>query len=84
MFSGRIEMPIEEYNSMKQRIEEYEKIINSISKDTSKFKEENETLRSLLIEISELSASERIFSWKDIQKKINNLVIKDDFNKEEK
>lgn len=77
-------MPIEEYNSMKQRIEEYEKIINSISKDTSKFKEENETLRSLLIEISELSASERIFSWKDIQKKINNLVIKDDFNKEEK
>lgn len=74
-------MPIEEYNSMKSKIEEYEKIINNISKDASRFKEENETLKSLLIEIGELDLFERTFSWKETKSKIYNLPLEDEFYK---
>ena len=74
MSSGRIEMPLEEYNGMKSKIDEFEKILNKTSKDASKHKEENELMKKLLSEISIMKVSERIFNWEDIKEKIDEIL----------
>ena len=72
MSSGRIEMPLEEYNAMKAKIEEFEKELNELSKETSKYKKENEFMKDILSEITEMKIFERIFSWNNLKKSIEN------------
>jgi hypothetical protein len=72
MSSGRIEMPLEEYNAMKAKIEEFEKELNELSKETSKYKKENESMKDILSEIIEMKMFERIFSWNNLKKSIEN------------
>jgi len=72
MSSGRIEMPLEEYNAMKAKIEEFEKELNELSKETSKYKKENESMKDILSEITEMKIFERIFSWNNLKKSIEN------------
>ena len=72
MSTGRIEMPLEEYNAMKAKIEEFEKELNELSKETSKYKKENEVMKDILSEITEMKIFERIFSWNNLKKSIEN------------
>ena len=72
MSTGRIEMPLEEYNAMKAKIEEFEKELNELSKETSKYKKENESMKDILSEITEMKIFERIFSWNNLKKSIEN------------
>jgi hypothetical protein len=72
MSTGRIEMPLEEYNAMKAKIEEFEKELNELSKEASKYKKENEVMKDILSEITEMKIFERIFSWNNLKKSIEN------------
>lgn len=72
MSSGRIEMPLEEYNAMKAKIEEFEKELNELSKEASKCKKENESMKDILSEITEMKIFERIFNWNNLKKSIEN------------
>ena len=65
-------MPLEEYNAMKAKIEEFEKELNELSKETSKCKKENEVMKDILSEITEMKIFERIFSWNNLKKSIEN------------
>ena len=74
MSNGRIEIPLDEYNAMSAKIKEHEKIINDMSHEASRFKEENEALRDLLTEISGMNSLDRIMQWGKIKEKIETLL----------
>ena len=74
MFGGRIEMPLEEYNAMKSKIDDYEKVINNISGDASRFKEENEALKSALSDIVSAGLTERLFKWRELKQKVEHFL----------
>lgn len=74
MSKGRIEIPLEEYNTMCDKIKEHERIINDMSHEASRFKEENEALRDLLTEISGMDSLDRVIQWGKIKEKIETLL----------
>ena len=74
MFSGRIEMPLEEFNAMKSKIDEFEKVLNSISGEAAKYKELNEEMKSLLEEISAMTIADRFTSWFKMKEKIDKFL----------
>jgi hypothetical protein len=74
MFGGRIEMPLEEFNAMKSKIDEFEKVLNSISGETAKYKEENEELKEFLDEIRSMSALDRLTSWYKLNSKFDKFL----------
>jgi len=74
MFGGRIEMPLEEFNAMKSKIDEFEKVLNSISGEATKYKEENEDLKEFLDEIRSMSALDRLTSWYKLNSKFDKFL----------
>ena len=76
MSSGRLELPLEEYNSMKSKIEEYEKTISSMSKDITIYKEENKEMKSFISEVMDAKTSERIFGWENFKEKAETFLNK--------
>ena len=70
MSSGRIEIPMDEYRGMKDRIEELEKTLVSKDKEIESIKEKYLTVETQLEDIASLSLSERIFNWGSNIKKI--------------
>lgn len=74
MFGGRIEMPLEEFNAMKSKIDEFEKVLNSISGEAAKYKELNEEMKSLLEEISAMTIADRFTSWFKMKEKIDKFL----------
>jgi hypothetical protein len=74
MSNGRIEIPLDEYNAMSEKIKEHEKVINSISHEASNFKEENEALRDLLTEIHGMNSFDRVTQWANIKRKIEGFL----------
>jgi hypothetical protein len=74
MSNGRIEIPLDEYNSMKAKIDEFEKILNNTSKEAAKYKEENELIREFLENIQEVTFYQRVFNWNNVKDKINNFL----------
>lgn len=74
MSNGRIEIPLDEYNAMSAKIKEHEKIINDMSHEASKFKEDNEALRGLLYEIDKMDSFDRVTQWGDIKRQIAELL----------
>lgn len=70
MSSGRIEIPMDEYRGMKDRIEELEKTLVSKDKEIESLKEKYLTVETQLEDIASLSLSERIFNWGSNIKKI--------------
>lgn len=71
MFSGRIEIPMDEYRGMKERIEELERILASKDKEMEILKDQKLTAQANLEDIASLSFVERVFSWK---RNINNII----------
>ena len=70
MSSGRIEIPMDEYRGMKDRIEELEKTLVSKDKEIENLKDKCLTVETQLEDIASLSLSERIFNWGSNIKKI--------------
>jgi len=70
MSSGRIEIPMDEYRGMKDRIEELEKTLVSKDKEIENLKDKCLTVETQLEDIVSLSLSERVFNWGSNLKKI--------------
>lgn len=63
MSGGRIEIPMDEYRGMKERIEELEKTLASKDKEIEILKDKCLTVESQLEDITSLSLVERVFNW---------------------
>ena len=63
MSGGRIEIPMDEYRGMKERIEELEKTLASKDKEIEILKDKCLTVESQLDDIASLSLVERVFNW---------------------
>lgn len=74
MSSGRIEMPLEEFNAMKSKIDEFEKVLNSMSKEASIYKEESEKAKDLLVDIYSMTLMDRLTGWKKVKEKLGEFL----------
>ena len=63
MSNGRIEIPMDEYKGMKERIEDLEKTLASKDKEIEILKDKCLTVENQLEDIASLSLVERVFSW---------------------
>lgn len=63
MSNGRIEIPMDEYRGMKERIEELEKTLASKDKEIEILKDKCLTVETQLDDIASLSLVERVFNW---------------------
>ena len=64
MSGGRIEIPMSEYNWMKERIEELEKELVDKNKELEKCTDKLLSTQIQLEDILSLSLVERVFKWK--------------------
>lgn len=71
---ARIEISLDEYNSLKNKKKELEAIIGSQKQEIVNLKEKNEEYKDLLKEVSELKFFERTIHWKNTVDEINNTL----------
>lgn len=71
---ARIEISLEEYNSLKNKNKELEAIIGKQKQEIASLKEKNEEYRNLLEEIKNLKFFERTIHWKNTMNEINSLL----------
>ena len=74
MSSGRIEIPMNEFKGMREKIDSLEKTLASKDKEIEVLKDKNITLQNTLEDISTMSLFERIFNWKS---NVKNLLGND-------
>lgn len=67
---ARIEIPMEEYQGMKERIETLEKALVESQKKAEQYQTKYDTLVLDVEDLEELSLFERIFDFKSIIKRI--------------
>ena len=70
MYNGRIEIPMDEYKGMKERIESLEKALVSKDKEIEVLKNSYLVSQNNLEDIATLSLFERVFNWKSNIKNI--------------
>jgi hypothetical protein len=70
MSSGRIEIPMDEYKGMKEKIESLEKTLASKDKEIEVLKNSYLVSKNALEDIATLSLFERVFNWKSNVKNI--------------
>lgn len=70
---ARIEISMEEYNAMKQKVRNLEEALVSVNKETLAYKEKYNAMRELVGEIKDAPFFSRIFGWKKIVESINAL-----------
>ena len=61
---SRIEIPMNEYNGMKERIESLERAVVEKDKKIDNLKNDNLKLQTTLEDVSEMALIDRIFKWK--------------------
>ena len=71
---ARIEISLEEYNSLKNKNKELEALIGSQKQEIASLKEKNEEYKELLKEVRDLKIFERAIYWKNIMNEINSLL----------
>jgi len=71
---ARIEIPMEEYNGMKERIESLERAVVEKDKKIDNLKNDNLKLQTTLEDVSEMALIDRIFKWKSTF----NMVVGDE------
>ena len=71
---ARIEISLEEYNSLKNKNKELEAIIGKQKQEIASLKEKNEEYKDLLEEVRNLKIFERALHWKDTMDEINELL----------
>lgn len=70
MYNGRIEIPMDEYKGMKERIESLEKALVSKDKEIEVLKNSYLVSQNNLEDIASLNLIERVFNWKSNIKNI--------------
>ena len=65
---GKIDIPIEVYQSLKDDIAKKDEIITSLSKNNSELSDKFNDLRAKAIDLVASSFSERLFNWGSITK----------------
>lgn len=65
---ARIEISIEEYNGLKNKIKQLESALVDVSKEASTYKEKLGILEGLVIDLDDEKLVDRLFSWKSIVK----------------
>ena len=71
---ARIEISLDEYNSLKNKNKELEAIIDSQKQEIAGLKEKNEEYKNLLEDISELKFFERTIHWKNTIDEIYDIL----------
>lgn len=71
---ARIEISLDEYNSLKNKKKELEAVIGSQKQEIANLKEKNEEYKDFLKDISELKFFERTIHWKNTIDEINNTL----------
>ena len=70
MSNGRIEIPMDEYKGMKERIESLEKTLVSKDKDIEALQNENLLLQTKLEDVVTMPLFDRLFSWGKLTKEV--------------
>lgn len=78
MSSGRIEISIEEYIVLKNKIKTLESSLIDVSKDASKYKEKSNNLESLMKDVESLTLIERVLHWKQYKEQIIETIGEND------
>lgn len=63
---ARIEIPMEEYNSLKQKVRELESTLGDVSKEAALYKEKLGNLKGLIIDLENETLIDRVFHWKGV------------------
>ena len=71
---ARIEISLDEYNSLKNKKKELEAIIGSQKQEIETLNEKNEEYQDLLKDISELKFFERTIHWKNTIDEIYDIL----------
>ena len=70
---ARIEIPIEEYQGLKNKIKSLEDALGEVSKDAALSKEKLEKIESIVMDLGEEKLIDRLFSWKKIIEPLQKL-----------
>ena len=73
---SRIEISIQEFNSLKDKIRTLESSLIDVSKEAAIYKEKYSALRDLSMDLENESLLNRIFNWKDILKPFKKLLLR--------
>lgn len=60
---ARIEVSLNEYNSLKRKIKDLEDTLNDVSKESAAYKEKLKKLEMLVSDLENETISNRIFRW---------------------
>ena len=75
---SRIEIPMTEYNGLKNKIKQLESTLVDVSKEASTYKEKLGILEGLVIDLDSEKLVDRLFSWKSIIKPFKDVLKKND------
>lgn len=73
---SRIEIPMTEYNGLKNKIKQLESTLVDVSKEASTYKEKLGILEGLVIDLDNEKLVDRLFSWKSIVKPFKDVFKK--------
>lgn len=68
--SGKIEIPIEVYNKLKDNIKKQDDVITELSKENSILKNDFNNLKAISLDLSNSSLYERMFKWNQLTQDI--------------
>lgn len=71
---ARIEISLDEYNSLKNKKKDLETIIGKQKQEIASLKEKNEEYKDLLEDVRNLKIFERAIHWKNTMNEINSLL----------
>lgn len=74
---SRIEIPMKEYNGLKNKIKSLEQTLVDVSKETAVYKEKLSILESLVMDLENEKILSRVFSWKNIVNPFKEVFKKD-------
>lgn len=75
---SRIEIPMKEYNGLKNKIKSLEQTLVDVSKETAVYKEKLSILESLVMDLESEKILSRIFSWKNIVNPFKEVFMKNE------
>ena len=71
---SRIEIPLDEYNTLKQKIRDLEKMLNDNSNQLSLYQNEINNIEKLILNLKEEGIINRVFNWQKIIKPLMEIL----------
>lgn len=68
--AGKIEIPIDVYNKLKDSIKKQDEVISDLSKENSILKNDFNNLKAISLDLSDSSLYERMFKWNKLTQDI--------------